>query len=55
MFPLLLIVIGLAVATVWFVVLPAMEPTPPKRACEVVVLESGTTKCVKNPASAAGG
>ena len=46
----LLIVIGLAVATVWFVALPAFERQPhAKRSCEVVVLESGATRCVRDP------
>jgi hypothetical protein len=44
--PLLLLVIGLAAATVWFVALPALEKPPPGRSCEVFVLRSGTTKCV---------
>ena len=46
--PLLMLVIGLAAATVWFVALPALEPSPARRTCEVIVLESGTTKCVED-------
>lgn len=52
--PLLIIVIGLAVATIWFVWLPMThKPTGPS--CEVYVLPSGTTKCVAywTPESAA--
>lgn len=48
--PLLLLVVGLAVATVWYVGLPALEATPrAERSCEVIVLRSGTTKCVSDP------
>lgn len=48
--PLLLLVVVLAAATVWFVALPALDRSPqPSRACEVVVLRSGTTKCVRDP------
>lgn len=47
--PLLLLVIGLAAASVWYVALPAFEPEPAKRSCEVIVLESGSTKCVSRP------
>ena len=46
-FPLLVLVIGLAVATIWFVGLPALDrPARVQRACEVFVLESGSTRCV---------
>ncbi len=45
--PLLIIVIGLAAATIWFVALPVFhEPASVGRSCEVYVLPSGTTKCV---------
>jgi hypothetical protein len=48
--PILLLFIGLAVATVWFVALPALDrPARAERSCEVIVLESGTTKCVREP------
>lgn len=48
--PLLLLVVGLAVATVWYVGMPALEATPrAERSCEVIVLRSGTTKCVSDP------
>ena len=43
--PLLLTVIALAAATIWFVWLPmAHKPVGPS--CEVYVLPLGTTKCV---------
>jgi hypothetical protein len=45
--PLLLLCIGLAAAAVWFVALPALaKPARAERTCEVIVLKSGTTKCV---------
>ena len=48
--PLLLLFVVLAAATVWFVAVPAFaKPVQAQRACEVIVLESGTTKCVKDP------
>jgi hypothetical protein len=48
--PLLLLFVALAAATVWFVGVPALaKPAQAQQACEVIVLESGTTKCVKNP------
>lgn len=48
--PLLLLVVALAAATVWFVALPALDrSSQPARSCEVVVLRSGTTKCVRDP------
>ena len=48
--PLLLLFVGLAAATVWFVALPVLQSKPhATRACEVIVLESGTTKCVREP------
>jgi hypothetical protein len=47
--PLLILVIGLAVATVWFVALPAFDPPRAKPSCEVVVLKSGSPACVPEP------
>jgi hypothetical protein len=48
--PLLIMVLGLAIATIWFVALPMLdEPVHAKRTCEVIVLESGSTRCVTNP------
>ena len=48
--PLLIIVLGLAVASVWFVALPMLDqPARAERSCEVIVLESGKTRCVNNP------
>jgi hypothetical protein len=48
--PLLILVIALAGATVWFVAVPALDkPVRSERSCEVIVLESGTTKCVRDP------
>jgi hypothetical protein len=45
--PLLILVIGLAAATIWFVALPVLhKPASWGRSCEVYVLPSGTTKCV---------
>ncbi|MCZ7588470.1 MAG: hypothetical protein M5U27_06340 [Gaiella sp.] len=50
---LLLLVVALAAATVWFVALPALaRSSSPARSCEVVVLRSGTTKCVRDPGQA---
>jgi hypothetical protein len=46
---LLILVIALAVATVWYVALPAFSKPLAKRSCEVVVLESGATRCVPAP------
>jgi hypothetical protein len=51
--PLLMLVAGLAAATVWFVGLPALEEPPPGRSCEVYVLRSGATKCVPKPGTRA--
>lgn len=52
--PLLVLVVGLAVATIWFVGLPALDrPARVQRACEVFVLESGSTRCVPTPRSRA--
>ena len=50
--PLLALVIGLAVAAVWFVGLPALDEPPAGRSCEVVVLASGSTRCVADPGRA---
>ncbi len=48
--PLLILVVGLAIATVWFVGLPAVGRTPqPERTCEVILLESGAPQCVEKP------
>lgn len=48
--PLLIMVIGLTIATIWFVALPMLDrPVHAKRSCEVIVLESGKTRCVTNP------
>jgi hypothetical protein len=50
LFPLLLLFVALAVAAVWFVAVPALaKPAHAQPTCEVIVLESGTTKCVKDP------
>ena len=48
--PLLVLVVGLAAAAIWFVALPQLnKPVPVQRGCEVIVLESGKTRCVANP------
>jgi hypothetical protein len=48
--PLLLLVAGLVAATIWFVVLPALDRQPQaERSCEVVFLKSGSTACVRDP------
>ena len=48
--PLLILVILLAVAALWFVARPALENrSQPQRTCEVIVLKSGTTRCVHEP------
>ena len=48
--PLLILVIGLAAATIWFVALPALnKPLRAEPSCEVFVLKSGSTKCIPNP------
>jgi hypothetical protein len=49
MLPLLILVIGLAAATVWFVALHALEKPPAEQSCEVVFVRSGTTRCVEKP------
>ena len=52
--PLLLLCIALAAAAVWFVALPAFaKPAHAARTCEVIVLKSGTTKCVHERGSQA--
>jgi hypothetical protein len=51
--PLLIMVLGLAIATIWFVALPALETPPPGRTCEVVFRKDGTTKCVEKPSRTA--
>lgn len=48
--PLLLLVVGLAAATIWFVALPAFDKPPAERSCEVVFLESGAPQCLEKPA-----
>jgi hypothetical protein len=48
--PLLILVLGLAVAAVWFVALPAFDHQHrTERSCEVVVLRSGSSACVRDP------
>ena len=48
--PLMALVIGLAAAATWFVALPQLDkPATVKRSCEVIVLESGQTRCVASP------
>jgi hypothetical protein len=48
--PLMILVLGLAVATMWFVVLPTLEKPPPSgRTCEVVFLTNGNTRCIEPP------
>ena len=45
--PLLLLCVGLAAAAIWFVALPVLtKPAQAAKTCEVIVLKSGTTKCV---------
>ena len=45
--PLLILVVGLAVAAIWFVARPALDESPPAAPpCEkVVVSESGSARC----------
>ena len=55
-FPLLLVVIALAAAAIWFVWRPLVDKSAnTRRSCEVYVMPSGTTKCVPywTPGSAA--
>ena len=49
--PLLIVFIGLAVATVWFVVFPVLDkPRPPAGACGTfIVSKSGSARCVDLP------
>ncbi len=49
--PLLLLFVGLAVATIWFVARPALDESPPAAPpCEkVVVSESGSARCGDRP------
>ena len=53
--PLLIVFIGLAVATVWFVVLPTLDkPRPPAGPCGTfIVSKSGSARCIDVPARAA--
>ena len=47
MLPLLVLVVGLAAATVWLVALPLLDRSPrAERPCEVYVMPSGKVKCV---------
>ena len=45
--PLLLLFVGLAVATIWFVARPALDESPPAAppCAKVVVAESGAARC----------
>ncbi len=46
--PLMILVLGLAVATMWLVALPPLQkPPPPGRTCEVVFLTNGNTRCIE--------
>jgi hypothetical protein len=48
--PLLILVIGLAAATIGFVAIPVLDkPSRAERSCEVFVLKSGSPRCVPNP------
>ena len=48
--PLFILVVVLAAAAVWFVGLPALDrPARAERSCEVIVVEYGNTKCVRDP------
>ena len=49
--PLLMLFLGLAAATVWFVALPAFDEPRAKRSCEVYVLKSGSPTCKPFPGS----
>ena len=54
MYLLFVLVIALAVATLWYVALPALEEKPAaQRSCEVVILPSGSPSCVDPDARAA--
>jgi hypothetical protein len=51
--PLLMLFLALAAATVWYVAVPMFDgPAVAKRSCEVIVLESGSPACVREPARA---
>lgn len=47
--PLLLLFVGLAIATMWFVALPALEPAPADASCKRVIVKSGSGRCVAEP------
>jgi hypothetical protein len=53
--PLLLLVVGLAVAAIWFVARPALDESPPAAPpCEkVVVSETGVGRCADKPLAGA--
>ena len=51
---LVILVLSLAAATVWFVALPALNTTPAGRACEVVITKSGAPECVPHPTRGSG-
>jgi len=47
MYLLFALVIALAVATLWYVARPALDPKPAAdRSCEVIILASGSPSCV---------
>lgn len=49
--PLVILFALLAAAALWYVALPAFaHPVRAERSCEVIVLETGATKCVRDPA-----
>jgi hypothetical protein len=50
---LLVLVLGLAAATVWFVALPALGGEPAGRSCEVVITKSGAPDCLSGHTRAA--
>ena len=54
--PLLVVFVGLALATVWLVVLPALhtpKPKAPARPCaSFIVSKSGSARCVDAPVAA---
>jgi hypothetical protein len=47
--PLLMLFVGLAIATMWFVALPALEPAPADDSCKRVIVKSGSGRCVAEP------
>jgi hypothetical protein len=54
MYLLFVLVIALAVATLWYVARPALEQKPAaERSCEVIILASGSPSCVDPQARAA--